>query len=265
MQPDASLRLSQGLAGAGLTATADQISKWLTFLELLYRWNRVHSLTSVPLERAAVGSAAVGGAAVERHLMDALLVWPHLAQALEMPREGAARQILDVGSGTGVPGIPLAIALPGTQWLLVERVARKAAFLRQAVARLGLSDRVAVAQTDVRDLTAPAGYEIILSRAFAALPRFIEWTQHLAHAQTRWGYLAGRLEHIPELESSPQGGLHGPEPGQEGVLEVRMAEGVLGRAGDGRRRVIQALALTPQGDRHLVWVSMLPERGWSMG
>lgn len=237
MRPDSAQRLQDGLARLGQGADPEQMRLWIDFLDLLYRWNRVHSLTAVADE----------GLAVERHLIDALQVWSSLQQALRTRQSDQPAQILDVGSGTGVPGIPLAIALPETRWTLVERVARKAAFLRQAVARLGLAGRVEVQQADVRDLTHPVGYEIILSRAFAALPRFVEWTQHLAHDQTRWAYLAGRLERIPGLEQEYQRVLQAP------VELPGLRDGL-------RRRVVQALALGPQNDRHLVWVSTLRER-----
>lgn len=189
VQPELEDRLIQGLAQISLALTTEQRARCLDFLEHLYRWNRVHSLTAVPSLDMAV----------DRHLLDALQVAPGLAGALA-GQEGQPL-VLDVGAGTGVPGIPLAIALPQTRWTLVERVARKAAFLRQAISRLGLAGRVSVAQADVRDLQMDSGCEIILSRAFAALPRFVDWTFHLSNSSTQWVYLAGRMERVEGLDA----------------------------------------------------------------
>jgi len=235
VQPDLAPQLQAGLAQMGVSASPAQMENWVAFLGLLYRWNRVHSLTAVPEHEQAVN----------RHLLDALRVWPHLLQVIQRHPGPGAAEILDVGSGTGVPAIPLAIALPQTHWTLVERVARKAAFLRQAIGRLGLADRVRVAQSDVRDLTRAVGYEIILSRAFAALPRFVEWTQHLAHEQTQWAYLAGRLERIPGLQA-------------EHRLALSQPIALAGLSTEAGQRLVQAVALGSQSDRHLVWVSNRP-------
>lgn len=230
MRPDLADRLIRGLggSGSGTALSVQQIEACLEFLEHLYRWNRVHSLTAVPSLEAAV----------DRHLVDALRAWPCVDEALK----GMAGRpcILDVGAGTGVPGIPLAIALENTQWVLVERVARKAAFLRQAIARLGLADRVRVAQTDVRDLQMDSGCEIILSRAFAALPRFVDWTFHLSNAHTQWGYLAGRMERVEGLDSAIQ-----VDSGR--AVEVKLLP-------NRSPFWVRAQTLGASMERHLVWV-----------
>jgi 16S rRNA (guanine527-N7)-methyltransferase len=226
-------RLHRGLEWAGPAAALSEqkIEACLNFLEHLYRWNRVHSLTAVPSLEAAV----------DRHLVDALRAWPRLNEALS-GAQGRPR-ILDIGAGTGVPGIPLAIVLEDTEWILVERVARKAAFLRQAIARLGLADRVRVAQSDVRNLHVDSGCEIILSRAFAALPRFVDWTFHLSNARTQWGYLAGRLENIEGLASAVD-----VESGR--AVEIALLP---------NRPVfwVQVQALGASNERHLVWVGQI--------
>jgi 16S rRNA (guanine527-N7)-methyltransferase len=236
VQPDSSARLLEGIARIGQTASPEQSANWLAFLEYLYRWNRVHSLTAVPgIEQA-----------VDRHLLDALAAWPGLASRVGGRRGPGLPLILDVGAGTGVPGIPLAIAMPQTRWVLVERVARKAAFLRQAVARLSLGDRVTVSQVDVRDLSGISSCAIILSRAFAALPRFVEWTAHLADETTQWAYLAGRLERVQGIGTDEsEGTLAGPVA-TEFVVVVGGVE---------RSLWVRAERLDCLGERHLVWVS----------
>ncbi|MGA1064123.1 MAG: RsmG family class I SAM-dependent methyltransferase, partial [Burkholderiaceae bacterium] len=136
---------------------ADQLA---AFLEGMSRWNAVHNITAVGAE-----------ASVPRHILDALVAWPSLLEHLgDQPNP----VILDVGSGNGVPGLPWAVVAPSLQVHLVERVARKAAFLRRAARDLGLSGRVRVFQESVESgsrlvaAAPPQGYAIIASRAFAA-------------------------------------------------------------------------------------------------
>jgi len=108
--------------------------------------------------------------------------------------------MLDVGSGGGVPALPWALALPSLRIELVEKVAKKVAFLRHVVARVGLQERVKIHALEVQSLQGAASYDMIVSRAFASLPRFLALTQHLSRVGTRWVYMAGRLSQVEGLD-----------------------------------------------------------------
>lgn len=158
-----------------------------TFASQLRVWNKTHSLTRLDTSEALV----------EDHTLDALAALPLLAEALQGTPADA--HLLDVGSGNGYPAIPLALAMPQRHFGMVERVGRKAAFLRSAAAKLGLASRVRVYECDVtrlqgRDLPGGSPPAVILSRAYAAPLAFVSTTRHLAGPQTRHLYWAGASE-----------------------------------------------------------------------
>ncbi len=124
-----------------------------TQLALIGKWNKVYNLTAV----------REPGNMLSQHLLDCLAVVPHVA---------AARTLVDVGSGAGLPGIPLALALPQLQVTLLEANHKKAAFLRQATIELGL-DRVVVVCERAETWQPPARFDVVISRAFSALPEFL--------------------------------------------------------------------------------------------
>jgi 16S rRNA (guanine527-N7)-methyltransferase len=135
-----------------LTAAARE--KLDAYLDLLAKWNRVYNLTAIR-DREKMKS---------HHVADALAVLPHLPDA-------AALRLLDVGAGGGVPGIPLAIARPGWQVVLVEANGKKASFLTQAAIELGLPN-VTVVAARIEDHADEAPFDVVISRAFADLATF---------------------------------------------------------------------------------------------
>ena len=154
--------LERGLSELGLELPSGGRDRLLQYLELLAKWNRTYNLTAVREPRAMVS----------HHLLDSLVVIPHLPM-----QDGA---LADVGSGAGVPGIPLAIAQPQWRVTLNDASEKKAAFLRQAVMELGLRN-VAVHQGRVEAWRpAGGGFAVVISRAFAQLARFIASCRHLA-------------------------------------------------------------------------------------
>jgi len=153
--------LESGLRELGLdTAFAEPL---LAYLALLARWNQTYNLTAVRDPHEMVG----------KHLLDSLAMHPFV-DAL------AARggTLADLGTGPGLPGIPLAIVKPGLKVTLVESNGKKARFLREAVRQLGLKD-VRVAEARIEAVAEPGAYDAITARALATLPLIVELGGHL--------------------------------------------------------------------------------------
>jgi 16S rRNA (guanine527-N7)-methyltransferase len=156
--------LERGLNELALALPADAEAQLMAYVELLMKWNRTYNLTAIrdPLEM------------VSRHLLDSLAVLPHLPM-----RDGAA--LADVGSGAGLPGIPLAIARGEWRVTLNDSIQKKAAFLRQASIELGLRN-VDVQEGRVESWQPAKGFAVVISRAFADLGEFITKCSHLVAA-----------------------------------------------------------------------------------
>jgi 16S rRNA (guanine527-N7)-methyltransferase len=155
------------LAVALTDAQAEQL---LQLLDELAQWNRAYNLTAIR-EREAM---------VRAHLLDSLAAHADLA----------GRRILDVGTGAGFPGLPLAIAAPERQFTLVDAVAKKIRFVNHACRRLGLANVQAV-HARVQSLAPTAPFDTILARAYAGLPALLADVQGLAGPATRVVALKG--------------------------------------------------------------------------
>jgi 16S rRNA (guanine527-N7)-methyltransferase len=162
--------LDRGLDEMALVLPAGARERLLEYVALLVKWNRTYSLTAIrdPL------------AMVAHHLLDSLSVLPHL------PLAGEAGRLADAGSGAGLPGIPIAIARPGWRVALAESSQKKCAFLRQAVIELALGN-VEVHEGRVEAWRPEPLFDVVISRAFAALEAFIAACRHLV---ARGGVLA---------------------------------------------------------------------------
>ncbi len=160
--------LAAGLAELGLDLPAEAQHKLLAFRDLLLKWNKIYNLTALrdPAQ------------AVSHHLLDSLAILPHVGP-------GA---LLDVGSGGGLPGIPLAIARPELSVSMVDTVQKKATFLQQAAIELGLRNVVA---HHARVEQMSGQYAQISSRAFAEIGLFISLTRHLLAPGGRWLAMKG--------------------------------------------------------------------------
>ncbi len=145
-------KLAQGVAELRLELPAHARQRLLDYVVLIHRWNRVYNLTAVRDTHKMVS----------HHLLDCLAVLPHLT----------ARTILDVGSGAGLPGIPLALALPQARVTLLDSSHKKAAFLRQAVIELALDNAVVVCDR-IEAWWPEEKFELVISRAFADLSEFL--------------------------------------------------------------------------------------------
>lgn len=151
-------KLEQGLTALGLELPQAARRKMLAYLELLQKWNRVHNLTAVrePDDMVTL------------HLLDSLAVLPHLH----------GTRILDVGSGAGLPGIPLALARPDLQLTLLDASHKKSAFQRQAKAELGIPN-LEVVCSRAEEYRPEQKFDTVLSRAFADLAEFVRLAGHL--------------------------------------------------------------------------------------
>jgi 16S rRNA (guanine527-N7)-methyltransferase len=155
--------LDAGLTALDLdTALAQPL---LAYLALLERWNKTYNLTAIRDPRAMVSL----------HLLDSLAMHPHVR---------GIGTLADLGAGAGLPGIPLAIAVPGLRVTLVESNGKKARFLREAVRTLGL-DNARVAESRAEALAEPAAFDAITARAMATLADILRVGSHLLAADGR--------------------------------------------------------------------------------
>ena len=163
--------LAKGIAELGLEVSTEQQEKLLAYIALLHKWNRAFNLTSVrdPAQM------------IPRHLLDSLAVSPYLQ----------GQSILDVGTGPGLPGIPLAILFPEKAFTLLDSNGKKTRFVRQSVLELGLKN-VAVEQARVEALESDHGFDTITSRAFAPLAEIVSLTQGLLAEGGRLLAMKGR-------------------------------------------------------------------------
>jgi len=160
--------LATGLAELGIDLPAERQDKLLAFRDLLLKWNKTYNLTALRDPEQAIS----------HHLLDSLAILPHIGDG----------PLLDVGSGGGLPGIPLAIARPELSVSMVDTVQKKATFLQQAAIQLGLKN-VAAHHARVEQL--PGQYAQISSRAFAELKLFTDLTRHLLAPGGRWLAMKG--------------------------------------------------------------------------
>lgn len=152
-------RLAEGLAAMRIALDAAAQVKLVAYLRLIEKWNKVYNLTAVREPEQMV----------VLHLLDSLALLPHVA---------SAGTLLDVGTGAGLPGIPLAIARPDLAVTLLDASHKKAAFLRQAKAELVLAN-VEVVCERVEKWHPAASFDIVVSRAFAELAEFVDQAKHL--------------------------------------------------------------------------------------
>lgn len=152
-------QIADGLAAMDVTIPNAAHASLANYLELLAKWNRVHNLTAVrETEQMVV-----------LHVLDSLAILPHVA---------AAKTMLDVGSGPGLPGIPIAIARPDAQVTLLDSSHKKATFLQQAKAELALANIEVVCER-VEQWHPQQRFDAVISRAFSDLPDFVAQAQHL--------------------------------------------------------------------------------------
>jgi 16S rRNA (guanine527-N7)-methyltransferase len=144
--------LADGITRLGLVVEPAAQQRLLAYLELIVKWNRVHNLTAIRDLPSMVSA----------HLLDSLAVAPHLQ----------ATNVLDIGSGGGLPGIPLAIVWPQACITVLDSNQKKTSFLQQAKIELAL-DNVEVVCARAEDWQAPQPFDLVISRAFSELAEFV--------------------------------------------------------------------------------------------
>jgi len=175
--------LSQGLAELDLTLAPAACGKLLDYLGLIEKWNRVYNLTAVREPRQMLS----------HHLFDSLTIVARVS----------GTSLLDVGSGAGLPGIPVAIALPQLPVTLLESSHKKAAFLRQAAIELRL-DNVNVIGERAESWDTPRRFELVVSRALTDLAGFIRIAGRFVGRGGSLGAMKGAYPH-EELGRLPEG------------------------------------------------------------
>jgi len=160
--------LDVGIKQLGLDLPSDAFRQYLV---LLHKWNRAYNLTAVRDIEAMVG----------RHVLDSLAILPWLK----------GNRLLDVGSGAGLPGIPLALARPELQVVLLDSNGKKVRFLQEVKRALSLNN-VEVIQSRVENYRPEHGFDTVTSRAFSDLQQMLHWTHHLVAPHGIWLAMKGR-------------------------------------------------------------------------
>ena len=178
--------LLAGLDNLSLELKPKQHQQLIDYLLLLARWNKLVNLTAVRDIKEMVG----------RHLLDSLSTLDLLTSVLS---GAASKRLLDVGSGAGLPGIPLAISVPQFEVTMLDSASRKTRFIRQAIAELSLENASVVTErVQNADLTP---FPCVVARAFSTPVDIIETSHHLCAADGSFvlmmGHVENKLEHLP--------------------------------------------------------------------
>lgn len=174
-------KLSHLLDEAGISLTDHQKTLLVAYVDMLHKWNKAYNLTSVrdPAEM------------VVRHILDSIVVAPYLQ----------GQRFIDVGTGPGLPGIPLAIVLPDAHFTLLDSLGKRVRFLRQVQHELKL-ENITPVQSRVEAYPSEPPFDGVISRAFASLNDMVSWCHHLPGEKGRFYALKGQLPE-DEIASLP--------------------------------------------------------------
>ncbi|MGQ4277376.1 16S rRNA (guanine(527)-N(7))-methyltransferase RsmG [Pseudidiomarina sp. E22-M8] len=174
-------KLNGFLTAAGLDIPTAQQQQLLRLVELLNKWNKAYNLTSVRDPEQMLS----------RHIVDSLVVLPFLS----------GHRFIDVGTGPGLPGLPLAIVQPDKEFVLLDSLGKRIRFIRQVCHELGINNVNAV-QSRVEDYKPETKFDGVISRAFASLSDMLTWCQHLPRPDGRFYALKGVYPQA-EIDSLP--------------------------------------------------------------
>ncbi|QCA20551.1 16S rRNA (guanine(527)-N(7))-methyltransferase RsmG [Citrobacter freundii] len=174
-------KLSRLLADAGISLTDHQKNQLIAYVDMLHKWNKAYNLTSVrdPNDMLV------------RHILDSIVVAPHLQ----------GERFIDVGTGPGLPGIPLSIVRPDAHFTLLDSLGKRVRFLRQVQHELKL-ENITPVQSRVEDFSSEPPFDGVISRAFASLNDMVTWCHHLPGQNGRFYALKGQLPE-DEIASLP--------------------------------------------------------------
>lgn len=150
--------LLDGVKTLALSVSDEQLAQLLAFLALIQKWNKAYNLSGI---RDSLDM-------VRLHLLDSLAALPHVKSG----------RVIDIGTGAGLPGIPLAIMMPESQWVLLDSNAKKTRFVQQVIVELKLKN-ASVVQARVESYPVEQAFDTIITRAFASLADIQKLTQHL--------------------------------------------------------------------------------------
>jgi 16S rRNA (guanine527-N7)-methyltransferase len=172
--------LVSGLDALSLDLSDKQQQQLVDYVLLMDKWNKAYNLTSVRDPKQMM----------VKHILDSLAIVPFLD----------GNNIIDVGTGPGLPGMPLAIAFPDKSFTLLDSLGKRVRFMTQCVHTLGLTN-VTPVQSRVEEHNGDTPYDIVLSRAFASLKDMLHWCQHLVDSEGKFLALKGQYpaEEIAEL------------------------------------------------------------------
>lgn len=175
--------LSSLLEQAGLSLSDRQIAQLAGYVTLLYKWNKAYNLTSVRVPQQML----------IRHILDSIVVEPHLQ----------GNHFIDVGTGPGLPGIPLAIVRPGAHFTLLDSLGKRIRFLKQVQHELQIGN-ITLVQSRVEGFHANPLFDGVISRAFASLNDMLNWCHHLPAQRGVFYALKGMLPE-DEISALPAG------------------------------------------------------------
>jgi len=173
--------LVSGLESLNLSLSDDKIEQLLDFIKLIEKWNKAYNLTAIRNREDMV----------RLHLLDSLTIVPFI--------EG--KSVIDIGTGAGLPGIPLAIYFPETAFTLLDSNAKKTRFVQQAILELKLKN-VSVCHNRVEQYHPEKSFDMVITRAFAGLSDIVELTAHLLSKDGVLLAMKGQIPDVPKLESA---------------------------------------------------------------
>lgn len=173
--------LITGLESLDLAFDEKKIEQLMSFIKLLEKWNKAYNLTSIRNTEDMVSL----------HLLDSLAILPFI--------EG--KYVIDIGTGAGLPGIPLAIYLPGIDFTLLDSNAKKTRFVQQAILELKLNN-VTVCHSRVENYLPETSFDTVITRAFASLSDIVKLSAHLVSQSGVILAMKGQLPDEQDINSA---------------------------------------------------------------